>query len=224
MNPKQRAAEAALEKVQSGMILGLGTGSTADYFLQALAAALKSGRLTNIRGVPTSRQSERRSLEMGIPLATLVECPNPDLTIDGADEIDPKLNLIKGLGGALLREKIVAQNSRRLLIIADASKSVPALGVKSPLPVEVAPFGHESHESFLRNLGATPTLRKAQDSLYTTDNGNYIYDCRFSRIDNPEQLQATLKTRAGIVETGLFIGLAHEAIIAGDEGLEHRTR
>ncbi|MCC7351171.1 MAG: ribose-5-phosphate isomerase RpiA [Phycisphaerales bacterium] len=224
MNPKQRAAEAALEQVQSGMVLGLGTGSTADYFLQALAAAIKTGRLADLRGVPTSRQSERRAQYLGIPLASLVECPTPDLTIDGADEIDPHLNLIKGLGGALLREKIVAQNSRRLLIIADSSKSVPALGVKSPLPVEVAPFGHESHERFLRSLGATPILRKAQDALYTTDNGNYIYDCRFSRIDDPEQLQSALKSRAGIVETGLFIGLAHEAIIAGDEGLEHRTR
>jgi len=224
MNPKQRAAEAALEQVQSGMILGLGTGSTADYFLQALAAALKAGRLTNIRGVPTSRQSERRAEYLGIPLATLAECPNPDLTIDGADEIDPHLNLIKGLGGALLREKIVAQNSRRLLIIADQSKSVPVLGGKSPLPVEVAPFGHEIHEAFLRSLGATPTLRKAQDTLYTTDNGNYIYDCRFSQIEHPEQLQSTLKSRAGIVETGLFIGIAHDALIAGDDGLEHRTR
>jgi len=224
MNPKQRAADAALEQVQSGMVLGLGTGSTADYFLQALAAALKSGRLTNLRGVPTSRQSERRAQYLGIPLATLVECPTPDLTIDGADEIDPRLNLIKGMGGALLREKIVAQNSRRLLIIADSSKSVPALGVKSPLPVEVAPFGHEIHEQFLRTLGAIPTLRKIQDALYTTDNGNYIYDCRFTRIDDPQKLQSTLKSRAGIVETGLFIGLAHEAIIAGEGGLEHRTR
>lgn len=213
-----------MEQVQSGMVLGLGTGSTADYFLQALATALKTGRLTDIRGVPTSRQSERRAQYLGIPLATLDDCPHPDLTIDGADEIDPRLNLIKGLGGALLREKIVAQNSHRLLIIADDSKAVPALGTKSPLPVEVIPFGHETHVQFLRSLGAEPVLRRNQDALYLTDNGNYIYDCRFTQITNPEQLQIALKSRAGIVESGLFIGIAHAAIIAGESTLETRRK
>src|SRR5215212_5264666 len=138
MSPKQRAAEAAMKYVKSGMVVGLGTGSTADLFLQALAAALKDGRVRDVRGVPTSRQSERRAQHLGIPLATLADCPHPDVTIDGADEVAPNLDLIKGLGGALLREKIVAQNSKKLVIIADASKAVDVLGTKSPVPVEVA--------------------------------------------------------------------------------------
>src|SRR4051812_17650023 len=128
MNPKQRAAEAALAYVHSGMVVGLGTGSTADYFLQALGRAIAAGALVNIRGVPTSRQSERRSVELGIPLTTLVEAPRPDVTIDGADEVAPNLDLIKGLGGALVREKIVAQQSAKLVIIADESKVVMRLG------------------------------------------------------------------------------------------------
>src|SRR5256714_10994440 len=163
MNPKQRAAEAAMAFVKSGMVVGLGTGTTADFFLVALGNAIRSGKLSGVRGIPTSKQSERRAQEVGIPLVTLKECPTVDVTIDGADEIAPNLDLIKGLGGALLREKIVAQNSARLVIIADRSKAVPALGTKSPLPVEVAAFGHETHEPFLRSLGATPALRKNGD-------------------------------------------------------------
>src|SRR5260221_8727172 len=178
MNPKQRAAEAALEFVRSGMVVGLGTGSTADFFLRALAAALKEGRIKDVRGVPTSRESERRAQELGITLATLAQCPHPDVTIDGADEVDPKIDLIKGLGGALLREKIVAQNSAKLVIIADVSKTVAKLGSKSMLPVEVAPFGHEIHERFFQSLGAQPVLRRQPDnSVFVTDNANYVYDC-----------------------------------------------
>src|SRR4051794_1406792 len=153
MNPKQRAAEAALQFVNSGTVVGLGTGSTAEFFLQALAAALRSGQLQDIRGLPTSRQSERRATELGIPLTTFAESARAHVTVDGADELGPGLNLIKGLGGALLREKIVAQNSDRLVIIVDASKEVQALGTKAPLPVEVAQFGHEVQEEFLRSLG-----------------------------------------------------------------------
>src|SRR3954447_11203366 len=163
MSPKQRAAEAAMKHVRSGMVVGLGTGSTADLFLQALAAALKDGRVRNVRGVPTSRQSERRAQHLGIPLTTLAECPRPDVTIDGADEVAPNLDLIKGLGGALLREKMVAQDSKKLVIIADAGKSVAALGTKAPLPVEVAIFGHETQSPFLRSLGCEPVLRKTPD-------------------------------------------------------------
>ena len=160
MNPKQRAAEAAIQFVENGMVIGLGTGSTADQFLQVLSAALKSGRLRDVRGVPTSRHSEQRAAQLGVPLITLADCPRLDLTIDGADEVAPNLDLIKGLGGALLREKIVAQNSARLIIIADAGKSVTKLGARSMLPVEATPFAHEIHEPFLRALGAAPTLRK----------------------------------------------------------------
>ena len=226
MNPKQRAAEAAMKFVHDGMIVGLGTGSTADEFLKCVAAALKAGTLRNIRGVPTSRQSERRSQELGIPLGTLADCPTPDVTVDGADEVAPNLDLIKGLGGALLREKIVAQNSNRLVIIVDGSKSVSKLGTHSALPVEVATFAHEVQVPFLASLGATPVLRRLPDgSVFVTDNGNYIYDCRFaSGIDNPHDLEARLKSRAGVVETGLFLGIAAVVIVAGDERLEERIR
>jgi ribose 5-phosphate isomerase A len=222
MNPKQRAAEAALKFVRSGMVVGLGTGSTADQFLLALAAALKAGTLRDIRGVPTSRQSERRALELGIPLATLAQCPRPDVTIDGADEVAPNLDLIKGLGGALLREKIVAQNSRQLVIIADASKSVSKLGTHSMLPVEVVQFAHEVQEPFLRSLGAAPTLRRTADGApFVTDNGNYIYDCRFPEgIDDAQQLESTMRSRAGIVETGLFLGIAAVALVADDHRVQ----
>ena len=226
MNPKQRAAESALEFVQSGMIVGLGTGSTADFFLKALAAALKSGQFRDIRGVPTSRQSEKRAQELGIPLATLVDCPHPDVTIDGADEVSPNLDLIKGLGGALLREKIVAQNSKKLVIIADAGKAVEKLGTKSMLPVEVTPFGHEIQEAFFASLGATPVLRRtAAGEIFVTDNANYIYDLKFANgIDDPGKLEHALKSRAGIVETGLFLGIASVALVADENGVERRER
>lgn len=226
MNPKQRAAEAALKFVQDGMIVGLGTGSTADHFLQALSAALKVGTIRDIRGVPTSRQSERRAEALGIPLATLAQCPRPDVTIDGADEVAPNLDLIKGLGGALLREKIVAQNSGKLVIIADASKAVTRLGTHSMLPVEVVPFAHEVQEPFLRSLGAMPALRRGPDgAAFVTDNGNYIYDCRFAAgIDQPGELERHLRGRAGIVETGLFLGIAAAALIADENAVQERTR
>jgi ribose 5-phosphate isomerase A len=207
------------------MVVGLGTGSTADFFIDALAAGLKDGRLKGIIGVPTSVASERRAKGDGIPLATLAQYPQTDVTVDGADEVDPKLNLIKGLGGALLREKIVAQNSKRLIIIADAGKAVAYLGAKSPLPVEVAQFCHEAHVPFLRSLGGEPTLRMNFDGTpFVTDNHNFIYDTRFPRIDNPAALDAALKRRAGIVEHGLFIDLADVVLIGTDTGVEQRTR
>ena len=225
INPKQRAAEAALGYVQSGMVVGLGTGSTADFFIQALATALAEGRVRDIRGIPTSVQSERRARELGIPLAMLSATVRPDVTIDGADEVAPNLDLIKGLGGALLREKIVAQNSAKLIIIADASKTVSALGTRSPLPVEVVPFCHEAHEPFLRSLGATPVLRRdPAKNPVVTDNGNYIYDCRFSRIDRAKDVESALLHRAGVVETGLFLGMAERAIIGDDGGVREVRR
>jgi ribose 5-phosphate isomerase A len=221
MDPKQRAAEAAMGFLHDGMVVGLGTGSTADFFLRALGAALKDKRLKNIVGVATSKQSERRAQELGIPLTTLLDSPRLDLTVDGADEVDPRLDLIKGLGGALLREKIVAQHSDRLIIIVDASKKVTMLGTHSPLPVEVAPFAHETNDAFLRNLGATPALRRGADGKpFITDNGNFIYDCRFPGIDDAKKLEAKLREHAGIVECGLFLGIATVALIAGESGLE----
>ena len=225
MSPKQRAAEAAMKYVKDGMVVGLGTGSTADLFLQALAAALKDGRVRHVRGVPTSRQSERRAQHLGIPLTTLAECPLPDVTIDGADEVAPNLDLIKGLGGALLREKMVAQDSKKLVIIADAGKAVAKLGTRAMLPVEVVQFAHESQEPVLRSLGATPALRRSADAVFVTDNGNYIYDCRFpGGIDDPSRLDLALRRRAGVVETGLFVGMAHVALGADEERVEERVR
>lgn len=211
--------------VRDGMVVGLGTGSTADQFLQALGAALKAGKIRDIRGVPTSRQSERRAEQLGIPLATLAQCPHPDVTVDGADEIAPNLDLIKGLGGALLREKIVAQNSGKLVIIADSGKTVSKLGEHSMLPIEVVQFAHDVQEAFLTSLGTAPTLRRGPDgAIFVTDNGNYIYDCRFaSGIDRPHELELALKSRAGIVETGLFLGIASVAIIASEDGVEERS-
>jgi ribose 5-phosphate isomerase A len=226
MNVKQLAAEAALKHVQSGMVVGLGTGSTADYFLIALAQAIKTGQLRDIKGVPTSKQSERRSMEMGIPLFSLAQCPLCDVTVDGADEVTPDLNLIKGLGGALLREKIVAQNSKKLVIIADESKLVTQLGEKSPLPVEVAQFGYETQEAFLRTLAADPKLRVSPGGMvFVTDNGNYIYDCHFTpAIRNPAEIESALNHRAGIVESGLFLNIAAVAIIGRATGVLEMRR
>ena len=224
MNPKERAAQAALRYLSSNSVVGLGTGSTADYFLIALADMLKSGRLTGIRGLPTSKQSEMRANELGIPVATFADVRTADITVDGADEVAPGLNLIKGLGGALLREKIVAQNSRELIIIADASKEVDVLGTKAALPVEVAHFGHETQQDFLRSLACEPKLRRSSDgNVFTTDGGNVIYDCRFARIEDAMGLEDRLKKRAGIIESGLFIGLAKIALIAGDHEVRIRT-
>ena len=226
MNAKQRAAEAAMAYVRDGMVVGLGTGSTSNYFHDALADALKGGRLRGIRGVPTSEGAARRARERNIPLATLAECPRPDVTVDGADEVGPGLVLIKGLGGALLREKIVAQNSGMMVVIADSGKVVSKLGTKSPLPVEVTKFGHETHEAYFRTIGATATLRQRDNGgPFETDNGNYIYDCWFpGGIDDPAALDALLRRRAGVVETGLFIGIASVALIADDSRVEVRNR
>lgn len=218
MNPKQRAAQAALEHVQSGMIVGLGTGSTADFFLIALAQAITSGKVRDIRGVPTSKQSERRAIELHIPLTTLAEHPVVDVTVDGADEVAPNLDLIKGLGGALLREKVVAQNSRKLVIIADEGKVVKSLAMRAPLPVEVTQFAADVHEDFFRSLGADPKLRMGGGGMvFVTDNGNYIFDCQFAGgIKDPAAIQTAMQARAGIVETGLFLGLATVALIGSD--------
>lgn len=225
MNAKQRAANAAIPFLKSGMTIGLGTGSTADCFLYALGDALKAGRLTEIRGVATSQASYNRAIELDIPVVDLGDVLRCDIVVDGADEVSPALDVIKGLGGALLREKIVAQNSGRVLIIADASKRVDRLGTKSPLPVEVTQFSHAAHVPFFKSLGANPVLRcKADGAPFITDNGNYIYDCRFAGIDDPAKLQAALKNRAGVVETGLFLGLVTNVLIADDAGVTQLNR
>ncbi len=207
------------------MIVGLGTGSTARFFISALATALREGRLHNVRGVPTSLASEQLARELDMPIVNFAQVQEVDVTVDGADEIAPGLALIKGLGGALLREKLVAQNSRRLIIIADTSKVVDKLGTKSPLPVEVTVFGVEASERFLRGLGCLPVLRRKPDgTAFLTDNANYIFDCRFAGISDPDALNLLLCGRAGIVESGLFLNLATDAIVADKNGIRTLTR
>ncbi|RMH11364.1 MAG: ribose 5-phosphate isomerase A [Gemmatimonadetes bacterium] len=211
-----------MDRVRDGMRLGLGTGSTVAYFLEALGARVRAGAYCDIMGVPTSLWTAERARELGIPLTSLAEHPRLDLAVDGADEVDLDLRLIKGLGGALLREKMVAQAAERLIIVADERKLVPGLGQRAPLPVEVVQFGWEWHRPFLEALGAHPTLRTdASGRPVVTDNGNYILDCRFPEgIADPEALDAALSRRAGIVESGLFLGMADEALIAGAKGVD----
>jgi ribose 5-phosphate isomerase A len=207
------------------MVVGLGHGSTAIFAVRCIAELLNQGRLQNILGVPCSLQVEEDAQQLGIPLITLDEHPVVDLTIDGADEVDPDLNLIKGGGGALLREKIVAQASRREIIVVDKSKLSPALGTHWPVPVEVAPFGWRSQAAYLESLGAEPVLRQNPDGThFKTDQGNLILDCRFGPISDPARLAAQMSERAGIVEHGLFLGLATDVIVASVEGVRHLTK
>jgi ribose 5-phosphate isomerase A len=219
---KRHSAASAVRQVESGMTLGLGTGSTIQHFLELLAEEIQGGRLTDIVGVPTSLRTEQSCEELGIGLTTLSSSPRLDLAVDGADEVDPNLTLIKGLGGALLREKMVAQASERFAVIADAGKQVDRLGTRSPLPVEVVEFQWQAHEPFLSELGSRPELRRSSDGEpYRTDNGNFIMDCRFEGgIVDPAALDRALNDRAGIVEHGLFLGLATEAHIAAEGGVQ----
>jgi ribose 5-phosphate isomerase A len=211
----------AAELVDSGMRLGLGTGSTVAHLLVALAEKLNEGTLSDIVGVPTSLRTAREARELDIPLTSLTETPFLDLTIDGADEVDPELNLIKGLGGALLREKMVAQASRRLAIMVDDGKIVPALGTRCPVPVEVVQFGWEVHGPFVESCGADPVLRVGPDGEpMVTDNGNYIIDCHFpGGIDDAEGFERAIRARAGVVESGLFLGMATEVLVGGPAGV-----
>ncbi len=217
---KRDAAARALERVESGLILGLGTGSTMAHFLELLGAALAEGSLSDISGVPTSERTARLSRELRIPLTSLADAPRLDLAVDGADEIDPGLEAIKGLGGALLREKMVAQAADRLCLIVDEGKLVGRLGEKSPVPIEVVRFGWEAHLPALEETGAEPVLRVGADrEPYITDNGNYIIDAHYSDgIPDPEALETMLRARAGVVESGLFLGMATAVVVASPEG------
>jgi len=219
---KQQAAERAVDFVESGMVLGLGHGSTTLFALRWIAHLLQTGQLRDILGIPCSTHVEADAQKLGIPLTTLDEHPVIDLTIDGADELDPQLNLIKGGGGALLREKIVAQASRREIIVVDQTKLSPTLGIQWPVPVEVVPFGWRAQVAYLESLGARPILRLGDDGTsFTTDQGNLILDCHFGPIQDPAKLAEQMNGRAGIVEHGLFLGLATDAIIAKESGIYH---
>ncbi|MCP3140273.1 ribose-5-phosphate isomerase RpiA [Pyxidicoccus xibeiensis] len=208
-----------------GMVVGLGTGSTSAFAVHRLAALRAQGRLLDVRGVPTSRETEALAHGLGVPLTTLEEHPELDVTVDGADEVAPDFSLIKGGGGALLREKVVAQASRRVVIVVDAGKLSPRLGTRWALPVEVLPFGWRSQALFLESLGARVSVRHgAEGAPFHTDQGNLVLDCAFGPLPHPEALALRLGARAGIVGHGLFLGLATDLVIAGPQGVEHRAR
>ncbi len=225
MQYKQQAAERAVEFVQPGMVIGLGSGSTAVFAMRRIATLHQEGRLDNIIGFATSKAVRKEAQELGIPMMAEEMEHRIDLTIDGADEVDPDLNLVKGGGGALLREKIVAQDSRRFIIVCDDSKLSPRIGTHRAVPVEVLFFGWRSQLRYLESLGAQVTLRKSGNgSRFVTDSGNMILDCNFGPIASAAELAVSLSSRAGIVEHGLFLGLATDVIVAGREGVQHLIR
>ncbi len=217
---KREAAEHAVRSVMSGMAVGLGTGSTAAFVVEALGRKLTQGELTDIVGVPTSERTRDLALAAGVPLVTLEERPALDLTIDGADEVDPRGDLIKGHGGALLWEKIVAAASRHYLIVVDESKLVQRLGEHVAVPVEVMPFGWNTHLGAVRALGGAADLRRnAKGKPFVTDGGHYIIDCRFpGGMPDAARVDEALQRRPGVVETGLFLGMSPAVIVGGRSG------
>jgi ribose 5-phosphate isomerase A len=207
------------------MVVGLGFGSTVIHSLRLIGELIRRGELEGIQAIPTADLIADEARRAGIPLTSLEEHPRIDVTIDGADEVDPELNLIKGGGGALLREKIVAQATTLNIIVVDEQKFSPVLGTNFDLPIEIVPFGWRPLEEYLRSIGAEPQLRtKADGKSFVTDSGNFILDCHFGTIDDPYALSAELKSRAGIVEHGLFLDLASEVIIAAGDGIRSLKR
>ena len=218
---KRIAAEKAVEQIKSGMIIGLGTGSTLTFALKKIAEKIGSGELEKIKGVATSEKTEDDALKYRITLTNLSNHPEIDLTIDGADEVDKDLNLIKGGGGALLREKVIAQASKKVIIIVDESKLSDTLGEKFYLPVEVLKFAYGSEKRFLESLGAEVKRREGKSGdVLITDEDNIILDCKFGPIKDPELLSKKLNERAGIIEHGIFLGLADEVIAGTADGIK----
>ncbi|MEM7655319.1 MAG: ribose-5-phosphate isomerase RpiA [Bacteroidota bacterium] len=218
MNPKQIVGEASMAWVQSGMKVGLGTGSTSFFAIQALGKVVEKG--LEVVGVATSQETERIAAEVGIPILSIAEVDTLDLYIDGADEVDSQGNLIKGGGGALFREKRIATIARQRIIIVDESKVVPVLGA-FPLPLEVVPFGWQYVAQQVRQRGGIPTLREEAGQAYRTDNGNYILDCQMGQIPDPKGLHDELKALVGVVETGLFTGLSDYVVVGMKSGQHH---
>jgi ribose 5-phosphate isomerase A len=222
---KKQAAEFAVRYVKSGMAVGLGTGSTAIFAVRAIGGLLRDGTLRDIVAFATSRVTWDEAVRLNIPMLTEDLPRSLDVTIDGADEVDPALNLIKGGGGALLREKLVAQASAQEIIVVDESKLSPRLGTHHVLPVEVLPFGWRSQARYLESLGAKYVVRQAANGEeYRTDQGNMILDCDFGAIADPAELAAKLEGRAGIVEHGLFLGLADAVVVSGTSGIRELLR
>ncbi len=221
---KRAAADCAALHVRSGMVVGLGAGSTAVFAIARIAERIAEGTLLDLVGVPCSREVGDEAARLGIRLGSLDEHPIVDLTIDGADEVDPNLDLIKGAGGALLHEKMVEQASRRVMIVVDASKTSPVLGSLRAVPVEVVAFGWRSQLRYLESLGARVQLRSDAKGPYRTDEGHLILDCTFGPIEHPADLAALLGARAGIVEHGLFLGIATELFIGLPDSVRRLVR
>ncbi len=216
MNIKQLAGEKATEFIETGMVVGLGTGSTAFYFVEKLGMMVQAG--LDIQGVPTSLRTEEQATRLGIPLLALREVERIDVVVDGADEFDPDFHLIKGGGGALYREKMIASLSKEMIVVAGENKSVETLGA-FPLPIEVVPFGFEVTQKRLEQLGLHPQLRSAEGQApFLTDNGNYILDCFVGSIPDPAGLHQELKKLVGVVETGLFPGFATRIVVGYNNG------
>lgn len=221
MNTRKLAAEKAVENIKNNMIVGLGTGSTASHAIHKIGERVKQG--LSIKAVATSLASEKLALEVDIPLLSLAAIDSVDIAIDGADEVDARGNLIKGGGGALLREKIVAFASKRFIVVVDQFKLTETLG-NFPLPVEIVPFAPALALKHLRALGCEPSIRKKEGKQYVTDNGNLIIDCKFTRIEDPASLDTAIKKIPGVVETGLFLNTMVNEVIVGYENGETVTR
>jgi ribose 5-phosphate isomerase A len=219
---KQAAARHAVALVADGMAFGLGSGTTMQHVLDALGERVRAG--LRVVGVPTSEATAARARALGIPLTTLAERPDLDLALDGADEIDPRLDLVKGRGGSLLREKVVATAARRLVIVADASKLVPRLGTRAPVPVEVVPFAATWCARRLERLGARPALRGGAARPFVTDNGNWILDSAFGPVADAAALAAAIRALPGVVEHGFFLGMADTAVVAHADGRVEELR
>ncbi len=219
---KYQAAVTALDEVKDGMAVGLGTGSTVNPFIKELGIKVKAG--LDITAIATSVQSERLAIEVGIPIVTFERHKVLDLTVDGADEVSPSLDLVKGLGGALVREKIVAKASRRLVIVVEESKLVDQLGTRTPIPVEVIPLAEQLVISALGKIGGEPKVRLQNGGRFRSDNGNHVVDWHYGPVDDPAGLEAQLKSMSGVVDSGIFANMAHRVIVAGLSGVRTMDR
>lgn len=214
---KYQAAVSALDEVKDGMAVGLGTGSTVNPFIRELGLKVQAG--LNITAIATSIESERLAIDAGIPIVTFERHQVLDLTVDGADEVTPALDLVKGLGGALVREKIVAKASRRLVIVVDESKLVDQLGTKAPIPVEVIPLAEQLVVSALGKIGGEPKVRLQNGSRFKSDNGNVVVDWHYGPVQDPAALEGQLKSMSGVVDSGIFAKMAHRVVVAGVAGV-----
>ena len=219
---KYQAAMAALDEVKPGMILGLGTGSTVTHYIRELGNRVRDG--LKVKAIATSLRSEELARESGVPIVSFADSKSIDLTVDGADEVSADLQLTKGLGGALVREKIVARASRRFVIVVDDSKLVDRLGTRSPIPVEVVPFAADIVAWDLQTIGGEPRLRMAADAPFVSDNGNHMVDWYVGPLDDPAALEQDLKSIAGVVDSGLFSNMADRVLVAGASGIRSLER